>query len=104
MDGEGYPTEEELKYCETEQDMDRLVLFVMENWWHHEANKYVEGVLMLHTSGWSGNEDTIRALEKNKKFWEMLIGEKPGGHYYFEVEYHRWMRDVARMVEVGKHD
>ncbi|MFA5247922.1 MAG: hypothetical protein WCX79_00615 [Candidatus Paceibacterota bacterium] len=42
--------------------------------------------LELHTGGWSGNEEIISALEKNKVFW-ILYWQKTerGGHYYFNI-------------------
>lgn len=39
----------------------------------------------LSTIGWSGNEDIIRALQKNVLFWHMhWYSSKRGGHYVFE--------------------
>jgi len=42
--------------------------------------------LTLHTGGWSGNEDIIRALQKNSMFWILYwVKSIRGGHYYFEI-------------------
>ena len=38
----------------------------------------------LHTGGWSGNEDLIRALQKSY-FWSFWRISKVGGHYYFKI-------------------
>lgn len=43
--------------------------------------------LELHTGGWSGNEDTISAIQDNFTFWVMCWqATKRGGHYYFRIE------------------
>ena len=110
MDEEGYPTEEELKRYETEKDIDKLILFVRSNWWpgDEHGTKYSDGILQLHTGGWSGNESTISALRCNAEFWSTLLGERAGGHYYFEIEYHKatkWMEEYfAKKKEEGVKD
>jgi len=105
MDEEGYPTEEELRYCEKEQDIDKLVAFVRGNWWNGEHGvKFSDGVLQLDTGGWSGNESTISALQRNKEFWKSFLGEKEGGHFYFEVEYYKHMRWIDQYFEKKKAD
>ncbi|MCC6516908.1 MAG: hypothetical protein IT275_11200 [Chitinophagales bacterium] len=45
--------------------------------------------LELHTAGYSGNEDIIKALQKHKLFWLMWWSKtERGGHYYFEIDYY----------------
>ncbi len=42
--------------------------------------------LELHSLGWSGNEDIIRALQENEFFWILYwVKSERGGHFYFEV-------------------
>lgn len=49
--------------------------------------KFEEGMLELHTGGWSGNEDIIRALRLNSLFWRScFVRDEPGGHYWFNLK------------------
>lgn len=42
------------------------------------------------TGGWSGNEEIIEALQKNKWFWQFNWQEsRRGGHYIFEYRRRR---------------
>jgi len=42
--------------------------------------------LELHTAGWSGNEDIIRALQEQDMFWLLYwVKSERGGHFYFEI-------------------
>ena len=39
----------------------------------------------IYTMGWSGNEDVIRAMQKNDILWlRSLISTRHGGHYIFQ--------------------
>ncbi len=94
-----YPTEEELKMIETEKDFEKLIDLVSSLWWHSEMGvKWKEGrfkwSLELHTLGWSGNEDMIEALQKNKNLFWMLFWQRTdrGGHYYFEGQNSFWKK------------
>jgi hypothetical protein len=41
----------------------------------------------ISTAGWSGNEDIIRAMQKNKILWsDTWVQWRTGGHYIFEVK------------------
>jgi len=111
MDEDGYPSEDFLKYVENfdcMKDDVRILIDALEGeWWspewgfHRTKLKNVfkdvgwgppsaceEGddtlALELHTGGWSGNEDILRALKKNQWFhmlyWEM---SRRGGHECF---------------------
>jgi hypothetical protein len=71
------------------RDMWEYKNFFIENWGFDHIHKE-RPVLMLelHTGGWSGNEDIIEALQKNKMFWIMWWWKtERGGHYYFEIDF-----------------
>ena len=41
----------------------------------------------ISTAGWSGNEDIIGAMQKNKILWYYTwVQTRRGGHYIFEVK------------------
>jgi hypothetical protein len=96
LDSEGYPTDEFLKWIEEFNPLEHQVLnfinVLFENWCHgdygYKLKKKYAGYcsLELHTLGWSGNEDLLRALEKNIYFF-LLYWKKTerGGHYYFSL-------------------
>src|SRR3990172_6948334 len=71
------------------RDMWEYKNYFIESWGLDHIHKE-RPVLMLelHTGGWSGNEDVIEALQKNKIFWMMWWWkEERGGHYYFDVDF-----------------
>ena len=87
-----YPTDEQLQFI-TNYDMKLgptgLIRHLMEIW--HWADHFVfcpdakPPALILHTGGWSGNEDIIEALAATV-FWLMYWQKSErGGHYYFEI-------------------
>ncbi len=89
-----YPTGEELKTIKewdlAEKKVEDLLEYIEEIWWAPERGFILSGKrvkkLELHTSGWSGNEDIIGALQRNILFfalyWEKSV---KGGHYYFKI-------------------
>lgn len=112
MDSEGYPEQEELDYISDfdiiEQDVFDLIQYIKNRWCYNNhfvffkrgyktnlqkilerdpdnsRKDYYE--LRLHTGGWSGNEDIIKALQKNKYFFIFhWYKSERGGHYYFEI-------------------
>jgi len=118
MSEEEYPSEEFLKYVEEfdclKDDVRILINRIEDEWWSAEWGfkrttlpdifkemGIDDGVsnqlaLELHTGGWSGNEDILLALKKNKWFymfyWDM---SRVGGHEYFRfTKFDSW--------EVGK--
>jgi len=43
-----------------------------------------DGGWELHTGGWSGNEEIIRAMQDNRVWWGMFWeSSRRGGHYEF---------------------
>jgi len=80
----------------------------MSNWKYegYKLTKYGGRIkLQLHTNGWSGNEDIIRALEC-ARFGLMLFHVKweTGGHYWFDFplslynaeNMHKWCKEEAK--------
>lgn len=63
--------------------------YIKESWgidrvWHKNPVLIFE----LHTGGWSGNEEIIKALQDNKLFWLMWWQKtERGGHYTFEIDF-----------------
>lgn len=102
-DDEGYPTEEALDYiknwgygfvngeflfgqfCKNE-NMDDLIEYLQSIWYYNDAIVYEDGLLEIHTLGWSGNEEVIRVL-KNTMLWAFKFqASQTGGHYYFRID------------------
>ena len=99
MKRDKYPTEEELKSIKEWDVVTNpfgLIDFI-KGLWRYPDYFIVKGKqvinLELHTVGWSGNEDIIRALQENKFFF-LLYWQKStrGGHYYFRIEKFRSKR------------
>ena len=96
LDDDGvYPTDETLKliseYSLLEKSGKNLLDEIRPIWnyadsgyWHvEETEKHYR--YHLSTAGWSGNEDIIRALQKNIIFWHTYwFSSQRGGHYVFE--------------------
>lgn len=84
-----YPRPEELEKIENWpfEDVLGLIEYIQGLWWMPEWGfeyKPKSKKLELHTGGWSGNEDIIRALMHTSLwvlYWEKTIR---GGHYYFK--------------------
>ena len=118
MDKDGYPTKKELYFIRRFDSLKRpakeLIDFIESIWWAKEwgfhfrktrdeyASVMTIGekpkhryhyVLELHTGGWSGNEDVIRALEQNKWFYNFFWqSSRVGGHYEFRIPEHDYER------------
>lgn len=98
LDNNGYPTDEFLKFIE-EYDPKLMPIMdfidVLRDGWHSADRHFKIGrkyrgkrKLELHTGGWSGNEQTIRAIKENiylTNFCMSYVMWKTGGHYYFEI-------------------
>jgi hypothetical protein len=65
-----------------------LIEYIEDRWAFPDYFHWDPGTetLELHTAGWSGNEDTIGALQSNAMFWALYWQKSErGGHYYFIV-------------------
>lgn len=96
LDMDGYPTDEYLQFIkEYTSDTMPIIDFIhiMLDGWHY--NRYTfkrqykgKRKLVLHTSGWTGNEDTISAILSNiwlTRFKMKYVQWRVGGNYYFEI-------------------
>ena len=100
LDEDGvYPTEEALEKIRTwpYEDIPGCFEFMKDIWtyadegyWEEQETEdplFERPILQYHisTGGWSGNEDIIRALEKNWIIWHgTWTQSRRGGHYIFE--------------------
>ena len=102
LDEDGYPTDEALKYIRNwgsekingelvygkffdNTDYTELLDYIKELWYYDYGYKEEDGMLELHTIGWSGNESIIAELE-NTIFWMLKFrAYSTGGHYYFRL-------------------
>lgn len=91
----GYPTEELLRWIEgydhRETSLEEMAEILEHCWWMpdwgYRFAKPRNGrrTLELHTGGWSGNEDVIRAL-RGTLFWAFCFKKHHArGHYWFSV-------------------
>lgn len=99
MDNEGYITEDELKLIREwpHSDFVGLVEFIIYNWWCRYGVRWTKQKVKakygnsyykfnLSTGGWSGNEETICAMQDNRLFWGMCFySHFRGGHYEFHI-------------------
>jgi hypothetical protein len=119
MDAEGYPTKEELgfirKYDVFKKPVRQLVEYIQERWrWDdyfvvrrkrdffasvtstddHNPKRRWNVIVEMHTGGWSGSEDMIEALRKNRWFFFLYHNKwETGGHFYFKIPEDTWKKD-----------
>lgn len=106
LDDDGYPTEEFLKEVrewkfETNEDLLKWFEFIRPVWYNNDPPWWEESIqphdifpdrydvrrFNISTSGWSGNEDIIRAMQANEWCWHFTwVQSRRGGHYIFEVK------------------
>lgn len=116
MDDEGYPTQEALDYIKNwgygfvdgefllgqyykSENMDNLIEYIQSIWCYDDAIVYEDGLLEIHTLGWSGNEEIIHVL-KDTMLWAFKFqASQTGGHYYFKID-----RNSTKTWEVTKVD
>jgi hypothetical protein len=90
MTEEGYPSEQELETIEKWplRDVFELLNFIDDLWQYKiDFRVWDKGILHyeLHTGGWSGNEEIIEALKKNRFIDRFCVKWMRGGHWYFEI-------------------
>lgn len=91
LDDDGYPTDETLETIKNfevygDEDCEKLLQMASQVWLYPDYFTKDEstGCWFVSTGGWSGNEDVIRALEKNHVFWALYWKQtRAGGHYIF---------------------
>lgn len=91
----GYPDETILKKIETwdGKDSQEMIAWIYEAWNHDYGDiqeKYInpaQTIYTLITGGWSGNEDVMSAIYKNRLF-DALYWQKSerGGKHVYEVK------------------
>ena len=94
LDSDGYPTEASLEEIRNYTGS-TLEFFrgLKDGWWcdawgysEHGVNADGEIEFSLSTGGWSGNEDTIRAMRDNVILWhKSWYRQTVGGHFEFKV-------------------
>ena len=89
MDEHGYPDKNELETIKNWQMQDgwhELMKYVRERWAYPDYFRSEGNTYFLSTTGWSGNEDLIQALNENFMFWSICWqSSRRGGHYEFTV-------------------
>lgn len=98
---EGYSTQELLDIIrnynpsENMNIVEFLMTHILPYWWggdgQYKLHRKYNGVqkLVLHTGGWSGNEDIVGAILSNiylTHFSMTYVMWKAGGHFYFEIK------------------
>ena len=96
LDEDGYPTDDCLLIIKEWHwsDSKGWFEFIKENWWYanirwNENTAIVRGKEVMQysisTSGWSGNESIIAAMQNNGMLWNFTwVQSRRGGHYIFE--------------------
>lgn len=86
---DGYPTDDELKTL-TEWSADDFygpLEYMRDRWRWEDYIDNTDDTYHVHTGGWSGHEEMIRALEKNFMWWSMYwYSTTRGGHYVFHKQ------------------
>lgn len=63
-------------------------IWAYKNYISKECKNDTTLILRLSTAGWSGNEEIIKALKRNRIFWSMFWAKSErGGHYTFEIDF-----------------
>jgi len=102
FDDNGYPTPEALDYIKNwsvihgqldvkfgskfgKNEYGELIEYI-KNIWCYDTLEYEDGLLELHTMGWSGNESIIEEL-RNTDLWHFKFrAQQAGGHYFFKID------------------
>ena len=105
FDGDGYPTEEALDYIKNwglqwrqlekpkqgeffgKNKYEELISYIKDLWWYGDDGVvYEDGLLELHTMGWSGNEEIIAELKHTDLWLTKFRAKSAGGHYFFKID------------------
>jgi hypothetical protein len=101
LDDDGYPTDSALEAIRKWHwdDIPGWFKFIESIWayrnwgWKEidEPHTWKENKMVhryyISTAGWSGNEDIIRAMQKNDMMWHLnWVQSRRGGHYIFELK------------------
>ena len=118
MDENGYPTSEALDYIKNwslqwgrSEDTpvkagqyfgkgmhEELIEYVTSIWTYDSIN-YEDGLLEIHTGGWSGNEEIIDELKKTDLWLTKFKCHQTGGHYFFELEAKGYKWEVTKLKD-----
>lgn len=104
-DEDGYPTPEALDYIKNwsiiwgignndtktgqffgESDLTKLIEYIKLLWYYDDCVVYEDGLLEIHTLGWSGNEEIVDELKHTNLWLTRFRAQESGGHYYFVIE------------------
>lgn len=96
FNADGYPTERMLRAIRKwpHRDTRGLMKFLELAWKYPEYFRIIRRSRRVYasTGGWSGNEELIRALQKNFNFWMLCwVSSTRGGHYVFEIPKTLWV-------------
>ncbi|HYE94417.1 MAG TPA: hypothetical protein VEA38_25510 [Terriglobales bacterium] len=101
MSDDRYPTEEELTAVETWDTADPAgwLGYISTLWWaadwgwrempvaEEAFTRRPYQAFHVSTGGWSGNEEIISAMQRNRWLWAQIIyGWRIGGHYEFRLQ------------------
>lgn len=117
MDENGYPTTEALDYIKNwaiiwgrgtdetktgiyfgQGKFDELIEYVSSIWTYDSIN-YEDGLLEIHTVGWSGNEEIIEELRKTDLWILKFSCHQAGGHYFFKLEDKGYKWEVTKLKD-----
>ena len=121
LDEYGYPTQEALDYIKnwsliyggevpkmgkffTTNQFDDLIKYIQSIWYYDDAIKYEDGLLEIHTLGWSGNESVIAELKNTILWLTKYKATRTGGHYYFRIDTQSdYDYDVVKIPSIFKY-
>jgi len=91
LEEDGYPTHQQLRAIRwwPWDNLEGLAEYVCKLWKYPNMARFnrATGLLVLHTGGWSGNEQIVEALQYHPIFWKRCwLMSKRGGHYWFTIE------------------
>lgn len=88
LDSDGHPSDETLELIKTwpHSNWPAMIEFIKKIWMFDSIWEE-EDLLKMATSGWSGNESIIQAMQENWMFWSFCWElSKRGGYYEFDLK------------------